>query len=283
MTATEMAFVFCSNFMAEAGCVLAAESLDNCRLLTMPARCGRPPLDEAELTGLINGLVGVQHVELFGGCCLARLADCTLGGCSIHIHRFANCFSMLADQRQIDGWLASGAYLTTPGWLSNWPENLERLGLDQKTARELFGESINRIVLLDTGTDSRSAERFGDFSSYVGLTSDVATMGLDILKLLITKIHLTRQCEVRFQRLTTEYGVLQKQATMHAMAIDLLTNLARIVDEEQAVEGMMDVYAMLFAPKKINYLEFERGLPDRLWMHIPEQSDHDSALKPTAV
>jgi hypothetical protein len=54
-----------------------------------------------------------------------------------------------------------------------------------------------------------------------------------------------------------------------AMALDLLADLARIVDESKAVEAMLDVYTMLFAPQRLCFLSFQDGLPDRLWIRPP--------------
>jgi len=272
MTTNNIAFLFCAHYASEGKMALDSLSLEGSCMAVFEPRCGRPPVDEAELTKVIEKLDGVRHMELFGGCCLSKLSDGDLKGCRLHIHRFANCFAMLLDQRIIDECLAKRAYLTTPGWLANWPANMKRLGLDQDTARAIFAEAIDRIVLLDTGYDNHCVKRLGQFSDFVGRPHETIHIGLDIFKLMISHAYQLRQYESRLEKLSADYRTLQKQATTNAMAIDLLTSLARVVDEEQAVEGMMNVYAMLFAPKTINYLEFERGLPDRLWTR-PHCSD----------
>jgi len=61
------------------------------------------------------------------------------------------CFHLLAGETLVEELLASGAHLVTPGWLRGWPGQLQALGLDQATAREVIGGAAKEVVLLDTG------------------------------------------------------------------------------------------------------------------------------------
>jgi diguanylate cyclase (GGDEF)-like protein len=63
--------------------------------------------------------------------------------------------------------------------------------------------------------------------------------------------------------------VLQHQSATNAMALDLLSSLAHSVDEEEAIEAMLDTYLMLFAPQRVYYLNYLDGKPDRLWARPP--------------
>lgn len=64
------------------------------------------------------------------------------------------------------------------------------------------------------------------------------------------------------KQLSTEILELKTQVSIHAISMDLLAHLAKIVNESEAVEAMLDVYAFLFAPKRLCYLSYRDGCPD---------------------
>lgn len=256
--ANKIAFLVCENYAEEVRKALASEKLGDAVLATFPARCGHPPLEAEEIRAILDGLGDVQRVEILGGCCLHNLRN---WAGQTHVHKLDLCFELVADREAIDRLLNAGAYLTTPGWLANWPSRLEHMGLDQKLARELFQETASRIVLLDTGTDPRSEANLQDFSRHVGQSCETWFVGLSSLRLRLCRSVLTWRLEAQ-KRVSA--SALQTSAT-HAMAIDLLSNLARIVDENRAIEGMLDVYGMLFAPRSLYYLSFRDNEPVSLW------------------
>jgi len=261
-----IAFVLCEHYLREAQAALAAEKLDHAIVVTFPARCGRPPLSGEELAALVDPLGGIQQIEIAGACCLTGLAGFTSNRYDIHIHKLEQCFQLVADPALINRCLKKGAYLTTPGWLANWPANMERLGLDQETARQMFGETTTGITLLDTGIDEQSGANLQAFAGYVDRPFEILFTGIAFLRLLFARAYLAWQMENQRKKSVADINDIQKQAATHAMAIDLLSNLARIVSEAEAVEGMLDVYSFLFAPQRLCYLSFQEGLPDRLWI-----------------
>jgi diguanylate cyclase (GGDEF)-like protein len=273
--ADKIAFIICEHYAKEAQNALAAEGIENAVTAVFPARCGRPPLTIEELTAIIAPLGVVKHVEVFGASCLSGLADITINGYSIHLHKLEQCFNLIADQTLIDNCLKNGAYLTTPGWLAIWPDNIKKMGLDQETAREMFAETTTSIVLLDTGLDEKSTEHLQAFAAYVDRPYKIFYTGISVLRLLLARTILTWQMDVQKKKSVAEIKNLQKQSAMHAMAIDLLSNLARIVDEEHAIEAMMDVYTMLFAPQRVCYLSYHDGLPDKLLIKPPISDAHE--------
>jgi diguanylate cyclase (GGDEF)-like protein len=273
--ANKIAFALCVHYLREAQAALTAEGLEDVVVVAFPARCGRPPLAPEELNAIIDPTGDVEQVEVFGSCCLSALIDSATDGRRLHIHRFDSCFEFVADPALIDQYLQKGVYLTTPGWLANWPRNMERLGMNQETVREMFAETTTGIVLLDTGIDEQSAAHLRAFADYVERPCEMLCTGLSVPRLLIVRSALTWQTEDRRKKCVEDIRDLQKQSATHAMAIDLLSNLARISDEAQAIEGMLDVYTMLFAPQRLCYLGFQDGLPDKLWIRPPQSDTHE--------
>jgi diguanylate cyclase (GGDEF)-like protein len=264
--AVRIAFAVCEHYLREAQQALAAEKLDDAVIIAFPCRCGRPPLSWEELSVLTASSGGVEHVEIFGGCCLNSLANLIPNRRDLHIHKLEQCFHLVADPVLINRCLEKGAYLTTPGWLTEWPNQMERLGLNQETAREMFSETTTGIVLFDTGVDEDSYSNLQTFASYVNRPLEIIYTGLSTLCLLLARTYLKRQMEIKQRKAAAEIQHIQRQSAQYAMAIDLLSSLARIVNESEAVEAMLDVYRFLFAPKRLCYLRIQDGKPDQLWV-----------------
>lgn len=262
--AGRIAFVVCEHYLREALATIAAEKLTDSVVLTFPARCGRPPLTREGLTGLIDPLSDVKQVEVFGASCLSELSGFISNQYDVHIHKLEYCFNLVADSDLIDRCMKKGVYLTTPGWLANWPANMERLGLNGESAREMFAETTTGIVLLDTGIDEQRIVHLQAFAGYVDRPFEKIYTGITSLRLFFAKAYLMWQMESQRKKAVVEIQDLRKQSATHAMAMDLLSNLARIVSETEAVEGMLDVYSFLFAPQRLCYLSFQEGRPDEL-------------------
>jgi diguanylate cyclase (GGDEF)-like protein len=271
----KIAFAVCEHYQREAQAALTAEKLDHAIVVTFPARCGRPPLTGEELSALIDPLDDIEQIEVAGAICLTDIAGFTSNRCGIHVHKLDQCFNLVADLALINRCLKKGAYLTTPGWLANWPANMEFLGLNQKTAREMFAETTTGIVLLDTGVDEQSTKHLHSFAGYVDRPFDILCTGITPFRLLFARAYLEWQIENQKKKSVAEINNIQKQAATHAMAMDLLSNLTGIVSETEAVEGMLDVYSFLFAPQRLCYLSFQEGLPNKLWIR-PEMMINDS-------
>lgn len=268
--AVRIAFLVCENFVEEANRALEHLGFDDACVMSFPARCGRLPLSGEECAAIVAALDDIQHVEIIGSCCLSGLDMISAHGCPHRVNRLDSCFEFIAESQIIAGYLNAGAYLTSPGWLKTWQESMERQGLDRHTARRMFDETITSVVLLDTMVAAESAEQLRHFAEFLDKPYDVYLAGLSVPKLFLTRLVM----ELRLEQRICESRELRSQTATHAMALDLMANLTNTVEEEQAVIGMMDAIAMLFAPQQVCYLTFLDDLPDRLWA-IPPLGDNN--------
>jgi diguanylate cyclase (GGDEF)-like protein len=267
--ADKIAFILCEHYLNEAEKALSKEGFDNNSVAVLPARCGRPVITTTELTEIAKSLGDAGHIEVFGSACIAGLSDFSINGCSIHINKLNSCFELLADSSVIDAYINKGAYLTTPGWLSNWSENLKQMGLDQKTAMDMFAETTTVIALIESGIDNKSIGYLKAFAFYLEKPYEIIPAGISILRLIFRKSELAWKLKQNEIQYAAEIHELRKKSATNAMAIDLLSSLALTIDENKAIEAMLDVYMMLFAPKKLFYLRIEDGKPEELWSRPP--------------
>jgi len=266
-----IALLVCEHYQRELAAVLASETFPEAVMSAFPARCNRPPLTEEELQESLAPLGEVERVEVFGAaCCLARIDMPPDGTSPLRCHGLDQCFETIADGEQIARCLRDGAYLVTPGWLSDWPAALKRLGLDRQMARALFGETTTRVVLLDTGIDpSGSLRDLEAFAGFIDRPFAVVPVGLSYLRLLVTRTILLWRLEREQQSCSRTLQEIRKQSADYALAVDLMGGIGRITEEGEAVEAMLDFFTMLFAPGHLAYLSFRNDRPARLWLRPP--------------
>lgn len=281
--AGRLAFAFCEHYMREACAALAEEKITDALVVTFPARCGRPPLTGEELAALTDAQGDIEQVELFGCACLKGFPEIGKSGRKMNIHQMEQCFDLAADPTLVRVCLKKGAYLTTPGWLIQWPVHMEKMGFDRDQVRQLFAETTSVIVLLETGVDGSSAAKLHEFADYVNRPFEVLYTGLASMRLHLARAYLLWRTEKQKITFTEQIQELRKKAAMHAMSIDLISKLARIGNESEAVETMLDVYEILFAPQRLSYLSFEEGAPGKLWTRpeLTAQNPEKEEIKKT--
>jgi len=145
-----------------------------------------------------------------------------------------------------------GAYLLTPGWLIHWRKRIDTWGFDRKTARQFFKESCSRLVLLDTGVISGSRAQLKEFADFIDLPFETSFVGSSFMRLYLENMILRWKLEKEKDR-TLEAN---RQAADYAMAYELIAKLAEIQSEGEAVEDILSLFSMLFAPERLSYEPF---------------------------
>jgi diguanylate cyclase (GGDEF)-like protein len=270
-------FAVCRHYHQEAEQARLTDKLDRTMVLPFPARCGRPKVSLDELTALLPSSEEISQVEVFGGFCLHGLADCSLSGVTFHIHQLEHCFCLVAEASLVTRCLKNGGFLTTPGWLGNWLEALEQLGLTPATARDIFAETTGTIVLLDTGVNQDSGLQLREFAAAVDRPYETIRCGISEMRLRFTRTHLSTLLVQERREAAAQITAAQQQTSHYAMSLDLLSNLAQTSSESEAVDAMLDVYTFLFAPERLCYLSFQDGRPDRLRLRPNEASEAERA------
>ncbi|NEV60564.1 ATP-binding protein [Thiorhodococcus minor] len=254
----------CAHFVAEVRAALADRpELAGLVAHAFPAHCGAPPLSAADLQGALDEIPADEPIALLGGSCLASLASgrdhggphCLVAGHRIRIQRLQQCFHLLADPDWIDAQLLQGAYLCTPGWLAGWRRHLERLGLGgAELARELFKESSESLLLLDTEHDPAASERFAELAAHLQRPARRHAVGLGYLRLNLRLIVSEARREAERRDALSRESVVQAQVAETAMAMDLLSQLSLARGEREVLIQIREIFVALFAPRICLYL-----------------------------
>lgn len=158
------------------------------------------------------------------------------------------CFHLLAPAALVDDLLGRGAHMVTPVWLQGWRAHLEGMGLDQPTARALYGEGSTEVVLLDTGVAPGADDDLADFARYVGLPGRALPVGTDHLRLRVE----AQLSEARRRR-------AEAHAADEAALLDTIAQLAPDTEEAAVVGQFLDLLGLLVAPARSTYLSFGDG------------------------
>ncbi|MEJ5200252.1 MAG: DUF1638 domain-containing protein, partial [Anaerolineae bacterium] len=176
---TQLCILTCRNFHREVSAWIADQGLTDVVVQPFGAACLRPTADVARLRAAVREhLQAGDHVALFGGRCLADMADLADGE-RTYLCTAATCAELAAGRDLVAAHSAASGYVTTPGWLTTWEEVVAQGGLDRPAVRELLGPEVQRIVLFDTGVYEESAQRLASFADFCGLNAERVPVGLD--------------------------------------------------------------------------------------------------------
>ena len=278
-----LCFLVCRHFIDDVKAVLEAGNFADVRTAALPASCGKIPLSREEILQAAaqagTGGEDFSLVHVFCGCCtpVSEPAQPLSPPIPAHFqfHKLGQCFYLLAPPGLIDGLIKSGAYLISPGWLVHWREHLEEWGLgrNQVLAREFFRDHISRLVLLDTGIDSRSAAHIKEFAGFVDCPFEIVPIGLEFLRLFLEKFIL----EWRLEKLKA-WEPPGHTASDYAMAMDLLTTLTQSVNEGEVIRNMLQLFIMLYASGELVYVPVTEGTPGKPVFSSPPGSEAELGL-----
>ncbi len=263
----KLVFILCENFKDEVTAARPDEKPNNCTIVVhaVPSDCGRPPLEWNRIAEILEKEKPYSRCDIFGGFCTLNLKQKppqTLTNC--HLHVLPQCFYLVAGKFMVDECLKKNAYLTTPGWVANWRERMKEWDFDRKMAQTFFHETVNRIILLDTGIDTESHSHLKEFADFIDRPFEMLPIGLDYLKLKLEKIIIEWQQELKETLHRDQLNRTRQQMAEYAMVLDLISKLVRTTTETEAMERIMELFTMLFAPKSLNYLPFRDGSPGQV-------------------
>lgn len=248
----------CSNYRLELNQVLLKLNNSNIVPIYYPPICNRASQNRDILKKLISGIPQDSVMNLIGGCLIKNTANQQLSP-NIEIIQEDSCFNFFINPEFIQELMTQGNYITTPGWLVYWEDHIKVWGFNKELAREFFKESTKHIILMDTGVVSEIDTCLKDFATFVDLPYTVINIGLSYFQNFVEN----RINHWQLTNLKNSHRLLlsssQKKVSDLTMALDVLSNLTSVLDEDQAIKEIVNLFTLLFAPKHIYYLRIENN------------------------
>lgn len=71
----------------------------------------------------------------------------------------------------------------------------------------------------------------------------------------------------------TELQIAKKQVADYATALDCLATITQYASEKETIENILNLFTILFSPKKVFYLSFKKGQPEQIYSLVPLAED----------
>ncbi len=236
-TQPALRLLVCSNHLKDVRAALDDPAFSGVELHTFPACTGRVLRADAR----VEEAAHESHTIVLGGSCGP--------GNTAGVGQASHCLVWYHDQQALERYVRDGAYVLTTGWLVGWRGRMKAWGLDQATARELFAETCQRLLLLDTGTDGPVAERLRELSEYLDVPAEVLDVGVGHLRLYLSRLVLERRLSIAEEA----RAAADRSKADHAAAVELISSLAELQDEAEVIAGMEALFASLFAAGHLDY------------------------------
>ena len=263
---TEKLHLFiCEHFKEETAAVLSSGAFNDVAISYFPARCSRPVSTNKGLSALPMFKRPSHDDNVVCGCSCMSSSDKTfLDEKDILYLDHTTCFEMFAPPELVNQRMREGAYMVTPGWLAGWKTWATQWGTETQ-AKEMFFETITKLVLLDTGTNPDCDKQLAAFAEYIDRPSESLPVGLDYYRFFLENKILNWRLSKK--DLLADIGHTNSGGgdSDYAMALDLLTNLPRTEEEEVVATRIMEIFSMMFAAQKIHYLSLDDSEPQTLW------------------
>jgi signal transduction histidine kinase len=241
----ELCILICEHLHTEAEEALATEGFDRVVAVAYSADCDRPPNDPQPIIKLVEES-GCSSAVILGGSCLERIRK-PLAAAKITLHETEHCLELLVNKSIVDNYIAQGVHILTPGMLRQWKDKTTQWDFQGDQAKHYFNESVSRFVLLDTGVGPDATKALKEFAQYAGLSTETLSVGIDLLRWLLRDL-------VYSQRLRGHEETLRRkdqQFADQAMMLDLMGRLTSMWKEDQIIEGVLELFSMLCAPREI--------------------------------
>jgi diguanylate cyclase (GGDEF)-like protein len=250
----KLCLLMCRHYFREIESILSSGEFDDVIVRDYPPACSSPHLAPEAVQEIVqNNLDEGYDSFLVGGCFFSERRLLSVLPKSCAIYHIEQCFHLLAGKELIDDYLKAGAYVLSPGWLTEWPAHIAQWGFDQTTARAFFGESVTRLVLLDTGVYDRSSQMLAEFAGHIDRPFLIVPVGLDYFRLVLTGIILKWRLEKMSRKWQSASEQLSRKNADQAMSFDLMVGLTRMKTESEAIQQIMNLFSMLFAPGSMVY------------------------------
>ena len=178
---------------------------------------------------------------------------------------------MFSPKSLVDSYIKDGAYIMTPGWLSNWKQFVTKnWGFDKKTAIEFYKEFCKKLLLLDTEVDSKALQNLKEFSEFIEQPYEVLPIGLDQFKLYVTNIIN----KIAYDESSRKLQRAMKNSADTSMAFDLISRLNQKLDEEEIINNITDIFSMLFAPEILSYIRIK---DEKIEQHFIIKDTHEES------
>ncbi|MGJ8686871.1 MAG: ATP-binding protein [Spongiibacteraceae bacterium] len=262
----------CSNHEREIREVLASSDFDGVSYGTYPSQKGIPPLNWQDVGRVISQTKDCQHFCLFGGCCVPAPGNVPAEFDHVLVSKVDYCVKVLADGPFLDYLTEQGAYVISPGWLSEWQKNVQEMGLTADTVGA-FNDSVQEMILLDTGIAPDAATTMKECAAFFRLPYQIIPIGLDHFRAHIAALVLEKRHALMAKSHVKDSARTNRELAEYIMTLDVTNELATSFSEGEVIQKTLNLLTSILSPEQALYLPVIDGVFGEI-VTFPEESDH---------
>ena len=247
--------VCCENVRKEVDLVLSSGKFPDVITRSYTSHCLVPPIGENTVAQAYDQIRDDCDQVCILGCGCSFNLEIPVMAEDIVIWKGADLFLPPA---QIEHYYRNQAYIVTPGWLARWPQRIACQGLSQDTARQMFGEVIREVILVDTGTEPGIEAILQDFSQFLNIPATRLPVGLDYFRLMVKSRYYAWCIGQERAKSDAAIGKANQKSADYAMVFDLLGTIAGLQSEEALIRQILELYTLLFSPGKVAFIPAKR-------------------------
>ena len=130
-------------------------------------------------------------------------------------------------------------------------------GFDRMLARAFFGESVNRLILLDSGLDAEADSNLREFGEFIHRSCETLPVGIDLLQHRLGRLLLEDRLAWEIQDSAKQMAKAFRHQAEYAMAFDLTARLNRVATEKEVAAALLEILNLLFAPSSAAYVPIQ--------------------------
>ncbi len=243
-------FIVCENFYSDIKAAVHLQKFEEAEVRSYSCRCDSPPATWSDVADSVKNAKS-DTVVIIGSYCLRNLTvppSREFSRCTIN--RQAQCLHLLCSPTLLEALQHNGTYVLSSGWLRHWPKRITTWGFDRSTAINFLGESLQKLLLLDTGTDRDSQKHLADLGKFLQLPTDTLPVGLEYLGLFLSQVI----ADYQQQKFIRQKKKVERQAADSAMILDLIGMVTKAKSKAEVISSIVEFFTMLFAPEKIHFI-----------------------------
>ncbi len=232
----------------------------NVKIIVYKHACNTTALDLSTINSLIE-----KHEQEFskflfiGSSCLSLEIRKALSERHVTVVLLKECFEILLNKEIAYHYIQKGYYLITPVWLKNYKKNIDDWGFNSSTVKTFLGESVRKILLLDTGVIDNLTEELNALADYTALPCEVLPVGLSYCQNLIDNIILKEIHDIENHEITKQISELTRERADYSTIFDYFATLD-YTDEQKIVEKIFMLMDILFMPQEIVFDKYRNGI-----------------------
>ncbi len=250
----------CENLKPEVDAVLASEEMTDAEAVAFPFHCGHVRSVWDTIKEQFGQHAGAGNTICLCGCGCANTMDIPRDvKDNPSLVLIGSGASFFLPETLVEDFRKQGSYLILPGWLMRWKQNAASDGLDSSTARQMFGESLKGIVLLDTGIRAGIGPVLAEFSDFTGLPARTLPVGLAHFRFLLNAEYRKWQIGQEKRSCFSSLRLAEKRVADYSMVADLTGRLIAIHDERTVINHVLDLIVSICSPKSVGFLPADLG------------------------